>query len=119
MPVIKKPIVKPARRVKRARPVVSARGGWVLYVLRCRDDTLYCGITNDLPRRLEQHQRGRAARYTRGRGPVVLLKSWTAAGVSAALKAERAFKKLGRTEKEKRIRSRGRSDEIARLLRGG
>lgn len=90
----------------------------MLYVLRCRDGSLYCGITNDLPRRLDQHQRGKAARYTRGRGPVTLLKSWPAAGHSAALKAERAFKRLSRAEKEAKLRSRGRSDEISMKLRG-
>lgn len=91
---------------------------WVLYVLRCGDDTLYCGITNDLTRRLDMHNRGKGARYTRGRGPVVLKKSWPATSMSAALKAERAFKKLTRLAKEKKLRSRARKDEVSRLLRG-
>jgi putative endonuclease len=91
---------------------------WVLYVLRCADDSFYCGITNDLKRRIAQHNAGKGARYTRGRGPVVLIKSWPAAGMSAALKAERAFKALNRTEKEKKIRSRARKDVISLLLRG-
>ena len=60
---------------------------WVLYVLRCKDGTLYCGITNNLPGRIAAHNRGKGARYTRGRGPVALIKSWPAAGMSAALKA--------------------------------
>lgn len=46
---------------------------WHLYVLRCADGSLYCGITNDLPRRLAQHERGTGARYTRGRGPLKLV----------------------------------------------
>jgi predicted GIY-YIG superfamily endonuclease len=48
---------------------------------------------------------------------VVLMKSWPAAGMSAALKAERAFKAMTRAEKERKIRSRSRRDEISRLLR--
>jgi putative endonuclease len=91
---------------------------WVLYVLRCSDDTLYCGITNDLAKRLRQHNAGKGARYTKGRGPLVVLKSWPAAGMSAALKAERAFKKLTRAEKEKKLRSRARKDVVSMLLKG-
>jgi|JI6StandDraft_1071083.scaffolds.fasta_scaffold00988_10 putative endonuclease len=91
---------------------------WVLYVLRCGDGTLYCGITNDLPRRFAQHQCGKGARYTRGRGPLLLLKSWPAVSHSAALKAERAFKKLSREAKDRKLRSRARKDDVSRLLRG-
>ena len=91
---------------------------WVLYVLRCKDNSFYCGITNNLPGRIVAHNRGKGARYTKGRGPVVLIKSWPAAGMSAALKAERAFKAMTRAEKERKIRSRSRRDAIAVLLRG-
>lgn len=79
---------------------MSAIGkSWCLYVLRCKDGSLYCGITNDLTRRVRQHNEGSGARYTRGRGPVKLLKSWPMEGKSAALKAERAFKRLTRSMK--------------------
>jgi putative endonuclease len=91
---------------------------WLLYVLRCGDSSLYCGITNDLQRRLAQHESGKGARYTRGRGPLRLLKSWPAMSHSAALKAERAFKKLSRDAKELKLRSCGRKDAVSRLLRG-
>jgi putative endonuclease len=91
---------------------------WLLYVLRCSDQSLYCGITNDLPRRLRQHDQGKGARYTRGRGPVLLIKSWKATDHSAALKAERAFKKLTRQAKELKLKSRAKSDPVFRLLRG-
>jgi predicted GIY-YIG superfamily endonuclease len=40
------------------------------------DGTLYCGITNDLTRRISQHNAGKGARYTRGRGPVKVLRTW-------------------------------------------
>lgn len=91
---------------------------WVLYVLRCADDTLYCGITNDLPRRFKMHQTGKGARYTRGRGPLILVRSWPAVSKSAALKGELAFKKLSRPHKEKKLRSRSRKDDVSRLLVG-
>lgn len=74
---------------------------WCLYVLRCRDGSLYCGITNDLPRRLDMHRDGKGAKYTRGRGPVWLLGSWLHADKSAALKAELVFKALSRVQKER------------------
>lgn len=45
------------------------------YVLRCADDTLYCGWTNDLTARLAAHNSGKGAKYTRGRGPVTLVYS--------------------------------------------
>ena len=46
---------------------------WVCYLLRCADDTLYCGITNDLERRLAAHDAGTASKYTRVRLPVELV----------------------------------------------
>lgn len=74
-------------------------GQWCLYVLRCADGSLYCGITNHLTRRIAQHNQGTGARYTRGRGPVKLVRSWPAENRSAASKEEAAFKKLTRSAK--------------------
>ena len=91
---------------------------WVLYVLRCRDETLYCGITNDLERRITQHNDGKGARYTKGRGPLTLLKSWPAISLSAALKAERAFKKLSKQAKQQKLKSRSRKDAVSLKLQG-
>ena len=76
---------------------------WFLYVLQCRDGSLYCGITNNFSRRLEQHNAGTGARYTRGRRPVELAKMWPMPDRSSALKAEVAFKKLSRLEKLQRL----------------
>mgnify|MGYP001627224515 CR=1 FL=1 len=58
------------------------------------------------------------ARYTRGRGPLKLLKAWPAVDRSAALKAEHAFKQLPRPAKDPKLQSRARQDPISRLLRG-
>lgn len=72
---------------------------WVCYLLRCADDTLYCGITNDLDKRLYAHNAGTAAKYTRARGPVALVFSESCADRSAASKRELVIKKLTRGEK--------------------
>jgi putative endonuclease len=80
-----------------------ADGCWHLYVLECNDGTLYCGITTDVSRRVRQHEEGKGARYTRGRGPIRLLREWQCGGHSQALKAELAFKGLARADKWRRV----------------
>lgn len=72
---------------------------WVVYILECRDGTLYTGITDDLERRLRAHNQGKGAKYTRGRGPVTLRYQEQCADHSAALRRERAIKRLTRGEK--------------------
>jgi putative endonuclease len=74
--------------------------GWLVYLLRCRDSSLYCGITNDLPKRLKAHTAGKASRYTRSRLPVKLAYSEPQTSKSAALKREAVIKKLARRHKE-------------------
>ena len=61
---------------------------WTVYLLRCADETLYCGIARDLEARLAAHARGKGARYTRGRGPLVLLASRRCREMGAALRSE-------------------------------
>ena len=77
---------------------------WKLYLLRCGDGTLYCGITTDVDARLEAHRSGHGAKYTRGRGPLELVYREECGDHSAALKREIAVKKLTRQEKEELIR---------------
>ena len=72
---------------------------WMCYVLRCADGTLYCGITNDLDKRLAAHNAGEGAKYTRGRGPVKLAYCEACADKSTALKREMEIKGLPRTKK--------------------
>lgn len=72
---------------------------WVLYMLRCRDGSLYTGITNNLEKRLEAHRSGKGAKYTRGRGPLELVYTEKCEDKSAALKREVEVKKLSRDEK--------------------
>lgn len=76
---------------------------WTVYLLRCKDDTLYCGITNDLTNRLEMHRSGKGAKYTRGRGPLELVYTEFCQDKSAALKRELEIKSLPRQEKLKLI----------------
>lgn len=79
---------------------------WFVYILRCKDDTLYCGITPDLEKRLEQHRSGKGAKYTRGRGPLELVYYEEVANHSEALKREIAIKRLSRQEKLELISSK-------------
>ncbi len=72
---------------------------WTCYLLRCADDTLYCGITNDLEKRITAHNEGAAAKYTRGRVPVQLIYAEPCADKSTALKREMQIKKLSRKKK--------------------
>lgn len=72
---------------------------WTVYILQCRDGTLYTGITDNLPRRLAAHNGGKGAKYTRGRGPVVLVHQESCPDRSAALRRERAIKALSRSQK--------------------
>lgn len=72
---------------------------WTVYILECGDGTLYTGITDDLRRRLKAHAEGKGAKYTRGRGPLILRYLETVADKSAALKRECVLKRLRRSEK--------------------
>jgi len=72
---------------------------WTCYLLQCSDNTLYCGITNDLTKRLAAHNAGEGAKYTRGRTPVKLKYSEPCADKSSALKREREIKALPRADK--------------------
>lgn len=72
---------------------------WVVYILRCADETLYTGITNNLENRLRVHESGKGAKYLRGRLPFTLAYRENCADKSTALKRERAIKALSRAEK--------------------
>lgn len=93
----KEAAVEKLSRELRERP---ADGDWSVYVLRCADGSLYTGITTDVARRLEQHNAGTAARYTRSRLPAVLCYQELQPSRSLALKRELAIKALTRRQKE-------------------
>lgn len=72
---------------------------WCVYILRCGDGTLYTGMTDDFPRRLEQHRAGRGAKYTRGRAPLEPVYREDCESKPEALKREYAIKRLSRAQK--------------------
>jgi len=82
--------------------------------VKCADGTLYTGITNDLQRRLDQHNSGTASRYTRSRLPVALVYREGCRDKSGALKKEYRMKSLSRSAKEDYIAGKSRSRSPAR-----
>ncbi|MCL1830291.1 MAG: GIY-YIG nuclease family protein [Oscillospiraceae bacterium] len=72
---------------------------YYVYIMTCSDGTLYTGITNNIDRRLKEHNRGQGSRYTRTRRPVELSYSESFENRSSALKREFAIKRLPRKEK--------------------
>ena len=78
---------------------------WFVYILRCADDSLYTGITNDVARRVKQHNTGQqGARYTRQRRPVTLVYCEKVDGRAVALRRELEIKALGKAHKETLIK---------------
>ena len=75
----------------------------VVYVLECGDGTLYTGYTTDLKRRVEEHDSGDGAKYTRGRGPLEVVHVERFDSRSAAMAREYEIKSLSRDEKERLI----------------
>jgi len=71
---------------------------WV-YMLRCRDGSLYTGWTNDLERRISRHADGKASRYTASKLPVELVAAWPMPTRGAAMREEARIKRLSRVEK--------------------
>ncbi len=72
---------------------------WVVYIVECKDGTLYTGITNDLNRRLKTHNEGKGAKYTKTRLPVVLKYFKTLENKAQALKEEYKIKQLTKKQK--------------------
>ena len=82
---------------------------WHVYIVLCGDGTLYTGITNDLDKRIEKHNAGSGARYTRARLPVSLLWHESHDSKSAALKREYAIKQLTRAQKDALIQTHSKA----------
>ena len=90
---------------------------WHLYLARCADDSLYCGIARDVATRIAAHDAGKGARYTRGRGPLTVLLTRRCRDHSHALRLEILVKKLPREEKLALVTTRSRLDRLSRLAR--
>ncbi len=84
---------------------------WHVYILRCADNSLYTGLTNDLDARLAAHNAGKGAKYTATRLPVSMVYHEPADSKNAALKREIQIKRWPKTKKEALIEEfRGRSE---------
>ena len=78
---------------------------WIIYILKCKDQSLYTGITNDIDKRIEKHTFGNGSKYLRGRLPITLVYEETALNRSNATKRELEIKKLNKKEKQFLIKS--------------
>jgi putative endonuclease len=75
-----------------------------VYIIKCNDNTLYTGWTTDVAARVNAHNEGTGAKYTKGRGPVTLIHTESFESKSDALRREMAIKKLSREDKLKLVR---------------
>ena len=73
--------------------------GWHVYIIECKDGTLYTGITNNLERRIKQHNYGRGCKFTKYRSPVKLLYNEECLSKAIALRREARIKSLTRAKK--------------------
>lgn len=87
-----------------------------IYLLRCRDGSLYCGWTVDLDRRLAAHAAGRGARYTRSRRPVALAAAWETPDHRTARSLEARVKRRSRIDKERLVAGAALPDGAQRLM---
>lgn len=78
---------------------------YFVYILKCKDKTLYCGITNDLKKRLLAHNSGKGSAYVRSRGGGKIVYSIIFKNKSLALKREAGIKRLSRIQKQALIKS--------------
>ncbi len=85
---------------------------WYVYILKCKDDTLYTGITNNLEKRIDCHKSGKGSKYVRSRLPITLIYVENANNRSEASKREYEIKKLSRTNKLKLINTKNSMDFI-------
>ena len=82
---------------------------WTVYILQCANGTLYTGITNDLKRRMAEHEAGRGAKYTKGRGPFELVYQQPCKNRGLASKRENEIKALDRKAKLLLVATNARS----------
>lgn len=87
-----------------------------MYVARCRDGSLYCGIARDVAARIAEHDAGTGARYTRGRGPLTVVLVRRCRDKPGALRLEYAIKQLTRPAKQALLAEPWRVAAIARRI---
>jgi putative endonuclease len=84
----------------------GVKSAWFVYLVRCADGSLYCGIARDVPARIAQHDAGKGAKYTRGRGPVALVAKRRVKTKGDALRLEAAVKRKRTDAKLECLRAR-------------
>ncbi len=90
-------------QAKGETPAPGPEKTWSLYILECSDGSLYTGVTNDLERRVGQHNAGTASKYTRTRLPVSLVYHEQCGSRTAALVGECRVKEMSRKQKVRLI----------------
>lgn len=94
---------------------MNRQNEWLVYLLECRDKTFYCGITNDLPKRLKAHWAGTGAKYTKSRRPFKLLGTIFVPDKSTAAKVEYLIKKQPKFVKLKIFQECQSYEELKKL----
>lgn len=89
---------------------------WYVYLARCADRTLYCGIARNVAERIAAHDAGTGAKYTRSRGPLVVVLVRRCRDKGTALRLEHAIKQRTRPQKEALIAAPARLEAIVRRL---
>jgi putative endonuclease len=91
--------------------------GWLVYLARCADDTLYCGVTNDLLARVAAHNAGKGARYTRSRAPIEIVLTRACRSKIHAMRLEYRIKQLTRADKQRLVASPHLLPSLTRVKR--
>jgi len=87
---------------------IKRSGTFSVYIVRCKNGTYYTGYSNDLNRRIAQHNGGKGAKYLKGKAPVTLVYQKVYRYYKCALRAERWIKSLTRWQKEQLVRAYAR-----------
>jgi putative endonuclease len=90
---------------------------WVVYMILCGDNTLYTGITNNLAKRIKQHNSDLGAKYLRGRKPLTIVFTEDGHNRSSASRREYGIKRLSRNEKDELIKSKLNPQSCDMLLK--
>ncbi len=90
-------------QVKEKRASFKNAEQWTVYILRCKDGTLYTGITKDIERRVKQHNDGKGSKYTQSRRPVKVVYKEKKMGRANALVREAEIKQYSKEKKEELV----------------
>ena len=98
--------------------IAATRNEWYVYILRCSDGSLYTGVSTDVNRRVETHNKGKGAKYTRSRIPVSIVATWGPFSKSLSHSVENRIKSLSRKQKDKILEQTDVLSYIDRVTEG-